>query len=65
VIAMTGCAQRNADRELQRILALLGRRIAEAPTWDARNTLQALRGDLEQLAHRNITPDVQPRRVKP
>lgn len=61
MIAMSGCAKRNADRELSRVLVLVARRIAEAPTSDVRHTLALLRVDLEQRKHRDSPADEPPR----
>lgn len=67
MIALSGCARRNADRELARVLAFLDRQVviaraakvmadatdtdADFEEWLARR-IEAIRDELERLAHR-------------
>lgn len=60
MIALSGCAKRNADRELARVLALIEQRVQSAKSLCAINALRALSDDLAAHAHRNLTPDLPP-----
>lgn len=70
MIALSGCAKRNADRELARVVALVEQRCAEVRAVIAAangfgvtieegmlNALSALRLDLDRLTHRNLAPE--------
>lgn len=72
MIALSGCAKRNADRELARVVAFIDARLAaaaknpprhpvEVVAWTAIDeTLKALRESLAALRHREVTPDLPP-----
>lgn len=59
MIVLTGCAKRNADRELARVLALIERHVHAAGSAGlscAVAALHELRVDLEQRKHREDPP---------
>lgn len=60
MIALSGCAKRNADRELARVLALIKRRADAARDEAVEAALRQLRDDLAVLEHRDVTPDLPP-----
>lgn len=61
MIALSGCAKRNADRELARLLALVERHVQGAKSACAIEALRALASDAAALEHRKhpeTAPDV-------
>ncbi len=60
MIALAGCAKRNADRELARVLALIRRRADAARDEAVEAALRQLRDDLAVLEHRDLIPDLPP-----
>ena len=60
MIALSGCAKRNADRELARVLAFIDKRVSSIRAADAAakvaefhsRELEDIRADLERLEHR-------------
>ncbi len=69
MIALSGCAKRNADRELARVVAFIDARLAQSQALPADGpieevvasavnlTLAAVRDSLAAHAHRNLAPE--------
>lgn len=54
MIALSGCARKNADRELARLLALVDRHVRSAKSQCAIEALRALADDATALKHRAL-----------